>query len=59
MRKKKNTNTEEILEHSNQLLSDETIDTEQKKKEALLPEYENMLYYASADRKKDMLFHIC
>lgn len=55
MRKKKNTTTEEILEHSNQLLSDETIDTEQKKKEALLPEYENMLYYASADRNKDII----
>ena len=55
MSKKKNTNTEEILEHSNQLLSDETIDTEQEKKEALLPEYENMLYYASADRNKDII----
>lgn len=55
MSKKKNTNTEEILEHSNQLLSDETIDTEQKKKEALLPEYEHMLYYASDDKNKDII----
>ena len=55
MSKKKNTNTEEILEHSNQLLSDETIDTEQEKKEALLPEYEHMLFYASDDKNKDII----